>query len=336
MAVTLNDVLKTQKDPMAVGFIKNLLRQSDLLKLIPLATIDTLEVEGTRWQTLPTTGTRKAGGTYTEASGATEQVKETVFIYGGDITIDRVLSKVKGKFTDELSNQVAMKSASLSSVINDYFINGDHSNSSYADGFEGLKKRVSNMPSRMSIDLAQSTDSLKVLASTANENLFVDALHEAVKKVGGGMNQDLTGGFKGAIFCNETTYIGLGKALRRLNLLSQSTDAFDRTFNVFNGFPLVDVGLKNDQSTEIITDTEDPGDAGNDASSIYVVRFGEDDGLHMIQLAGTSAAPYDPVKAGEGGATGPAFMRRIDWAIGLRGLGSYYAARIKGFKMAAS
>jgi hypothetical protein len=334
MAVTLNDVLKGQKDPFAVGFIKNLLRQSDLLKIIPLQTVDSLEVEGARWQTLPSTGTRKVGGTYTEASGATETVKETLFIYGGDITIDRVLSKVKSKFQDELTNQVAMKSQSLSSVINDYFINGDHSVAAYGDGFEGLKKRISNLPARMTIDLG--SDSLKVLASTANENTFVDAVHEAIKKVGGGQNQNLKGGFKGAIFCNETTYLGMGKVLRRLGLLNQNTDSFDRVFDSFQGFALIDVGFKNDQSTEIITDTEDPGDAGNDASSLYVVRFGEDDGLHMIQLAGTSPAPYDPVKAGEGGASGPAFMRRIDWAIGLRAFGSYYAARVNGFKMAAS
>ena len=340
MAVTLNDTLKNAKDPVAVGVIKNLLRQSDILKLLPIETVSAMQVSALRWQTLPSTGTRKINGVYTESSGATEPVQETLFIYGGDLTIDRILAKVPGKFVDELTNQVAMKAASLAAVINDHFINGDHSVAAYVDGFEGLKKRISNMPARMTVDLyntGTAGDGLITLASAANEHLFVDALHQAVHVVGGGQQGGgLFKGFKGFMLMNEGTLLGVGKVLRRLNLLSQSQDAFDRVWDHFMGYALIDVGLKNDQSTEIITSTEDPGDGGADCSSLYVARIGDDDGLHGIELKGTSPAPYDPVKAGEGGATGPAWMRRIDWALGLRGLGSYYAARVKGFRISAT
>ena len=330
MAVTLNDSLKTASDPLAVGVIKNLLRQSDVLKLIPVQSLPGLRVRATRWQTLPSTGTRKLSGTYTESTGATEQVEETMSLYGGDITIDRILAKVKGQLVDELTNQTQMKSASLAGTFNDSFINGDHA--ADPDVFEGLKKRVSNEPSRMTIDLG--SDALKVLASTANEHTFLDALHEGVHKVRGG--QQGNANIKGVMLMNEATFLGVGQVLRRVGLLATTKDAYERTWDTFMGFALVDVGLKNDQSTEIIPATEEPGDGGADATSIYVVRFGDDDGLHLIQLNGTSPAPYDPVKAGEGGATGPNYMRRIDWAIGLRSFGSYSIARINGFKMAAS
>lgn len=111
---------------------------------------------------------------------------------------------------------------------------------------------------------------------------------------------------------------------------------------------MIDVGLKSDLATEIITGTEDPGDAGNDSTSIYVVRFGgishkdasgqttvmDDDGLRLIQLKGTSLSPYDLPEPTAGNA--PIIAQRIDWAIGLRQAGRYSVVRLKGFKMAAA
>lgn len=334
MALTLNEYLKNAKDPIAVGVIKNMLRQSDILSLLPVHNVDAMQVSATRWQTLPSTGKRNIGGTYTESTGVKEQVTETLFLYGGDIQVDRIFTKLKPKFVDELRDQMAMKGVSLASTFNYDFIANDHSVD--PQGIEGLQKRVSNAPSRMTVDLAQATDSLKVLASVANEHLFIDGLHEAVHKVKGGQQGKMA--VRGFMLMNEATYLGVGKALRRAGVLSNQKDQYDRTWETFMGFALIDVGLKNDQSTEIITSTEDPGDGGNDATSIYVVRVGEDDGLHMIQARGTSPAPYDPIAVGEGGVSsqGPSIVRRIDWAIGLRSFGSYSIARIKGFKMAAS
>ena len=335
MAVTLNEYLKNEKSPMGVGIIKNLLRQSDILKLLPFEPIPGLRVKATRWQTLPSTGTRKLGGSYTESSGVKEQLEETLHIYGGDVQIDRILKLAANEFEDELADQMAMKGQSLASKFNDDFINGDHAVD--PDTFEGLKKRVANAPARMTISCDPATDSLKVLASAANEHTFIDKLHEAVHKVGGGQQG---GGenkaMRGLMLMNETSYLGVSQVLRRLGLLDTTKDNFERSWDKFKGFALVDVGLKSDQSTAIITDTEATGDGGTDGSSIYVVRLGEDDGLHGIQLKGTSPTPYDPVKAGEGGASGPNFMRRIDWAIGLRSFGSYSIARVNQFKMAAS
>jgi hypothetical protein len=348
MAVTLNEVAKLTDKPLGKAVILNLLRQSPLMQMLPIDSVDALQVTTTRWQTLPPTGTRSLNGAYTESTGQTEQVVDTLFIYGGDIKVDRVMLKIK-TIENPLQVQTKMKVASLGSKINDHFINNDHATGD-TDGFEGLKKRIANQPARMTIDLAAAGDSLKVLANATNEHAFVDALHRALKVVGVTAGHS-PGSVNVAMFMNETSWLGVGMVLRRLTLLSQTTDAYDRVWTAFGPAKLVDVGLKNDQATEIITDTEDPGDAGNDSSSIYVVRFGgipvkdasgktsvvDDDGVKLLQVRGTSPDPYDPLVGGEGGAgAAPQLVRRIDWPIGLVQKGSYSACRIKGFKMAAS
>jgi hypothetical protein len=318
MTVTLVDYMKlVTNDPLKKGFIADLLRYSDLLRMVPITDEEGIQVNGQRWQTLPSSGFRKLGGGYTEGTGTTEPVGETMSILGGDIKVDKLMA------SKQLALQSRMKAKSVAFAFNYYFINGDHSVD--PDAFEGMKKRVSNMPSRMTIDLASSGDSLKVLATTATENAYIDALHQAVKYVDGAS----------AFLCNEDTLLGLGRVLRRLGLLETFTDAYGKQWDAFAGVPFVDVGLKADKSTEIITSTEDPGDGGNDSTSIYVPNFDTVEGLHAIQLAGTGMNVYDPLNGAEM-ESGPQFLRRIDWPVGLFNLSQFCIARIKGFKLAAA
>lgn len=327
MAVTLNEYAKLESSPLKKGFILDLLRYSDVLNFVPFADAPGLRVTGSRWQTLPSVGFRKINGAYSESTGTIEEVQETLALLGGDIYIDRVLAKAPGVGQNPLGLQVSMKAKAVAFQFNDTFINGDQA--SNPDSFEGLKKRVAGMPSRQTIDLASAGDSLKVLASATTEHTFIDAIHQAAKYVDGATH----------IFTNETTWLGLGKVARRLNLFQTLTDALGHQWNSISSsggmLPFIDVGLKGDKTTEIITNTEDPGDGGNDSTSIYVVRMDTDDGLHGIDLEGHSLDVYDPLEGGEM-ESGPQYLRRIDWGVGLFNLSQYVIARIKGFKMAAS
>jgi len=307
---------------MQKGFILDLLRYSDLLGSLAFDGVDGLKINGSRWQTLPSAGFRKINGGYTESTGRTEDVQETLSLLGGDVKIDKVAGKISA-IESPIVTQMKMKSKAVAFQFNDTFINGD--NGVDPDSFEGLKKRVSNMPARMTIDLAVSTDSLKVTANAANEKVWLDALHKAIKVVDGATH----------ILCNENTWIKFGSVLRDLGLVYDVTTLYDKKFNTFNNIPLVDVGIKGDKTTEIITDTEDPGDGGNDATSIYVFRSDPDDGLRPIQLNGMDMKVYDPLNGNEMEG-GPQYLRRIDWAVGLMNISNYCIARIKGFKMAAS
>lgn len=321
--ISLADIAKQSKEPMQKGFILDLLRYSDLMAAVPFDNVDGLQVGGTRWQTLPSAGFRKLNAGYTESSGTVENVVETLALLGGDVKVDKVAEKVKSSLESPLVTNMKMKAKAVAFAFNDAFINGDQG--SNPDSFEGIKKRISNMPSRQTIDLSSTGDALKVKASAANEKTFLDALHQAMKYVDGATH----------ILCNENTWIQFSSVLRDLGLVYNTVNMYDKNWNTFAGVPLIDVGLKADKSTEIISSTEDPGDGGNDSTSIYVVRMDGDDGLRGIQLNGMGLNVYDPLNGAETEG-GPQYIRRIDWAVGLYNLSQYSIARVKGFKMAAS
>ena len=321
--ISLADIAKQSAAPMQKGFILDLLRYSDLLAAIPFDNVDGLQVNGQRWQTLPSAGFRKLNGGYTESSGTVEEISETLALLGGDVKIDKVGEKVKSLSESPLATNMKMKAKAVAFAFNDAFINGDQAIN--PDSFEGMKKRVANMPSRMTIDLAVATVSLKVMASATNEKLFLDALHTAIKYVDGATH----------IFVNENTWIKFGSVLRDLGLVYDIAHLYDRQWQTFANVPLVDVGLKSDKTSEIIPNNEDPGNATLDATSIYVARMDSDDGLRGIQLNGMGLNVYDPLNGNETEG-GPQYLRRIDWATGLFNLSNYSICRVKGFKMAAS
>jgi hypothetical protein len=329
VALTLADYAKQEEQPLKKYILKNLLRYSDLMSLIPMKKVDSGTVIVTRWNTLPTVAYRQINGTYSEGTGTTEQITEAVYGLGGEIKHDRYFDLVKNHIEDPTKTQTEMKLKALAFQYNDNLVNGDHSVDVNAP--EGINKRIASyLPSRQSISIGTAFD---VTASAANMHKLVDYFTEAVElaglrsaptvKVKSGDKQPAK---SGAILLNRAMSLGFGRVLRRLGLLSTTQDSYGRVFESFQGVPLIDVGLKGDKSTEIITNAY--GGSSNE-TRVFFVRFGED-AFQGIQLNTPEA--YDPIKAGEGAGntTGPQKIKRIDWWYGFSGMESYYASRITG------
>ena len=80
------------------------------------------------------------------------------------------------------------------------------------------------------------------------------------------------------ILTGKNGFLSLQAAARREGLLDTTRDQFDRQVMTFNGIPVVHVGTKGDQSTQIITNTENFTGSpitGGTATSFYLVRWGE-------------------------------------------------------------
>jgi len=316
MAYTLAQLAKLETDPLRKYIITNLLREVRLTEYLPWQNVDSLKVVATRWKTLPSVSFRRINEGYTPGEGQDEQVWEALYGFGGEIKFDRVFKKVKNTIVDPQKNEIDKKTLSMALTFNDYFINGDHATD--VDGFEGLKKRVSNMPARQSIYFAgAAAAALDPTASVANGRAFWDKLEE--------MHYKTNRGQVNCIFMNEAMTYGLGRVARYIqagggNFLDVTQDSFDRSVVTYKGAPIVDVGLKKDQSTEIITDAETAGDAGSDATSIYMTSHNEMQGITGIQLSPMEI--YDPLNGGEQELS-PTTLMRIDWWMGLAGFGSY-------------
>lgn len=330
MAFNLAEFAKLEQNPIRAGVMANLLRKSSLLELMPFQNVDSLRSTATKWQTLPTMSHRYINGGYSPNEGSFGQVTEALYGFGGEIRFDRVFDKLKNTIVDPKTEVLLQKTTAMALTFNDYVVNGDHAVDPL--GPEGLKKRIAGMVSRQTVNAQGSTDALDPTASAANARKFLDKWEEAHYKAGGGANS------ANAILMNEGMSYGFARVLRYLNvsggpLVSMVQDMFDREVMAYKGARFVDVGLKVDQSTEIITVTEDPGDGGNDATSVYFLPFNIEQGIMGIQLSEPEI--YDPLTGGEMEAL-PATMMRIDWWYGLAGFGSYGPTRLKQIKDPAS
>jgi len=318
--VTLADLAAQEKEPLRKVIMAELLRQSDLIGVIPFEEAKSFDSILVRWKDLPTVAWRNLNEGYTATKGTTEQVTETIYLLGGDIEIDSALKKVKNLLEPVEKTQRKMKMAAMAYEYNDTFINGDLAVD--PKQFEGIKKRLAGMGARQTIlATAAGATVATVLATAVTANRFIDDMHRLVSLVEGGATH---------LFMNKKTKWGFEACLRRSGLLKTTTDAFEREFNTFMGALIVDVGIQADQSTEIITNTEVAADAGADSTSIYAVNMEVGRGCHGIKIGNIDI--YDPLKGGEKEA-GPQTLLRVDWMVGLANWSDYSIARLYNFGM---
>jgi hypothetical protein len=319
MPYTLAQYSKLETDPLKKYVMENLLRDIKVMEVLPFETVDSLRVQASRWTHLPSVAFRPLNADYTEdTSGNIDEVWESLYILGGTVKFDRVLSKLKNTIKDPKQLQMDQKLKALALTWNDYFINGDQATDS--EGFEGLKKRISLMPTRQKVAVGGAVTGYDVTASAAAVNRFWTDVERAYAFCNGGDVQ--------AMFCNEDVKLGLGRSLRYINsaggnFLDVTKDNFDRAVPTYKGTPIYDMGFKTDQTTEIMTDTEVDADAVHSVScSIYFCSFNMEQGITGIQLGPIEVVP----DAKKDVAT--AEQTLIEWVNGLAGFGSYGISRL--------
>jgi len=326
-AVTLAEMAKQEKEPLRKMIFAELLRQSDLIGVVPFESVESFDSILVRWSDIPTVTWRNLNEGYGTSGGTREQVTETIYLLGGDVEIDRKLRQVKNLLEPIERTETRMKLAAIAYEFNDTFINGSH----IVDPkqYEGIVVRLANMPARQTIlATAAGATVLPVLANAVNRSRFLEQLNRLMTLVEGKPTH---------LFMNSTTLWGLESALHGSGLLKTTQDAFDREFTTYKGAMLVDVGLSSMLTTggteaalEIITNTEVAADGDADSTSIYAVHMELGRGCHGIQLDKPDV--YDPLKGAER-ESGPQTLLRIDWGVGLANWSNYSIARLYNFGM---
>lgn len=320
MTFLLSDAAKLSTEPLERYFLWNLLRDARAMEFIPFRNVQSLSIIANRVKTLPSVAWRSINEGYTPNEGTTEQVWEAVYAMGGEIKFDRVFGLISNYVQDPKQLQTDMKIKAMAFEFNDALINGDHASNSKQ--IEGLKKRISNMPSRQSTYFAGSAAAaLDPTASAANARGYLNKFNE--------MRYKTNRGQIAFYLMNEGSYYGFEQVMHYLqisggNMLDVTQDSFDRDIMTYKGAPFIDIGFKKDQSTEIITSTETAGDAGSDATSIYAVSLDEVEGLSGIQLE--PPKPYDPLTGGELEGT-PQNLVRFEWWLGLTTFSNFAISR---------
>ncbi len=316
MAITLTEAAKLSTTDLQKGVLETFVQTSPVLDRIPM-----LEIEGNAYAynseaTLPGVEFRAVNGSYSESTGTVNQKSETLAILGGDADVDRFIQQTRSNLNDQRATQTAMKVKAISYKFQDTFINGDSSTD--ANSFDGLKKRLTG---NQVIDAA--TNGLNVVGSSnADIHTFLDKLDELLAAVPG------INGTNGAIYANAKIIRKIASALRHVGLDTVlMEDIAGKRAIQWNGIPILDLGATAAASpVDILPLTETQGTANN-ASSIYAVKFGADEGDQAVTGLTNGGVQVEDLGQLQ---SKPAYRTRIEFYCGMAVFGGKAAARLKG------
>lgn len=316
MAITLTEAAKLSTTDLQKGVLETFVQTSPVLDRLPM-----LEIEGNAYAynseaTLPGVEFRAVNGSYSESTGTVNQKSETLAILGGDADVDRFIQQTRSNLNDQRATQTAMKVKAISYKFQDTFINGDSDTD--ANSFDGLKKRLTG---NQVIDAA--SNGLNVVGSSnADIHTFLDKLDELLAAVPG------INGTNGAIYANAKIIRKIASALRHVSLdaVLMEDIAGKRTIQ-WNGIPILDLGATAAASPVDILPLNETQGTANNASSIYAVKFGADEGDQAVTGLTNGGVQVEDLGQLQ---SKPAYRTRIEFYCGLAVFGGKAAARLKG------
>ncbi len=319
MSWSLAEFSKVETDPLRKSVIDGLLIESDIMQLLPWETIGSLSTRLVRYKDLPSFGYRKVNEAFAESTGHFEGKTEVLALGGLDIDTDKAIARAKNSIADARAIQQTMALKSAAYQFNWKFIAGDPS--SDPEEFKGLRLRVDDVydSGYTSQKFASNDVDTGILYDQAHRFDFIQDLDKLIYAIKG-HSPDL-------ILMNKKTLLAARSALIREKLLANDRDMFGRIIDMYGGSRLIDVGVRADQVTEIILNTETTAgvaSGGTECTSIYAVKFGLGDSMWGIQ-----EYPMEVNDLGEL-QTAPVYRTRVDWPHGLADVDPRCIARMYG------
>ena len=311
MAVTLAEAALLSENDLQRGVIETFVQVSPVLDRIPLMSIEGNAYAYNEEATLPGVAFRSVNEAYTESTGAVNQKSESLVILGGDADVDRFIVQTRGNLNDQRAVQTAMKIKAASYKFQDTFFNGDVAVD--PKGFDGLKKRLTGS---QVLDAATNG-----IGPVAGGHDFLDALDALIAAVPG------INGANGAIYANSAILGKITSSLRRLGDADFiREDLTNKRVLTYNGIPILDPGATA-AGANIIPQTETQGTASGTASSVYAVKFGQDEGDQAVTGLTNGGVQVDDLGQLQ---EKPAYRTRIEFYCGVALFGGKAAARLRG------
>lgn len=292
MALTLIEAAKIAlgRDEVHKATIMELYaRGSDVLAYLPFETIAGNSLSFVREKTLPSAGFRGVNEGYTEETGTTEKVVESLAIAGGDLDVDKFLVDTGG--ADQRSIQEAMKVKALSLSLAKTVIKGDVITNPKA--FDGLQVRCTGTQ----LLAAQVLRPGAVALSLTRLDNLIDLVDEPSHLM---MNPALRRRLSAAARLNT---VG--------GYITYELDAFGRRVTYYNDLPIL-IADKDENNSDIMPFTEANVNVttGSTSCSIYCVS------LNDTGVVGLQSDDMDVRDLGEQDAK-PVFRTRIEWYMTL-------------------
>lgn len=340
MAITLFDMLRLKEDEYEQGVVETFIMESDIGKNLSFETIDTVQINTRRFNSLPSVSFRQRGQRYSQGNVGIEHVSDAVYPLGAEITIDKIDLRDKSPFQDPLTFHTQAHVKSMAYEFNDYFVNGDHAVD--PNGFEGIKTRIANYlaasqtlygnTSSAVLDVRAATlgaASLTTAQSTALQ--FLEALDRAQYSLDG-HKADLcitdADGIRALKNCLRyaNAYVDPAQTISTdINQRATSAKPPTKAAFVWGDCTYIDAGVKIDQTTHIVA--TDSSVASTACRPFYFARLGDPyiQGIQEYPMEVSQSFQLDD---------GVSFRVVIDWPVGIRHVHPRSASQLLGVQVA--
>ncbi len=305
MALTLIESAKVAmgKNEMVKGTIMELYaKESDILQWLPFETITGNALTFNREKELPGVAFRGVNEGYTESTGKTDKITESLAIAGGDLDVDKFLVDTSGMEQRSVQEQLKIKALSLS--LTKTLVKG--SIETDAKEFDGLQVRA--LGDQL---IAAGSASGGDVLSLAKLDELIDAVEDP-----------------NALYMNKTMRRRLTQAARNTSVggyITYSQDAFGRRVTQYNDLPIL-IADKDNTNTDILGFTESQPGGGTAAStSIYCLSM-DDTGVMGLQGSAMQVRDMGEIDSK------PVFRTRIEWYITMALMRQRAIGRIWGIK----
>ena len=293
MAMTKVESAKLTQDLLLRGVVETVVKESQLLQLLPFLEVTGTAVTYNREATMPAAAFYEVGDTWAEATPTFTQVTAGLKILGGDADVDNFLQATYATPHDIEAEAIASRAKAVAHAYTSAFYNGDSAVDTKS--FDGLTKAI---------------PAGQTLAAGANGGqLTLDLVDQVIDLVKPGKPD--------ALLISKRTRRKLS-ALRRAsgNLLETDVNAFGQRALFYDGIPLV--------VDEFISDTQTKGTSGAVCSSMYALKFGQGVGVMGLEHGGIQVERVGELE------TKDATRTRIKWYAGLAVFSELGVSRLEG------
>lgn len=263
-------------------------KASPILNAMTFESVNGSGVDYDQEAALPGVAFRGINEEYTASAGVINPMHDPLKIAGGTLDVDSALIKMFG--SGVRAKHEAMKIKALSLKIAKMVIKGD--STSDPKEFDGLQRRLDN-DQKIHVT-AGATDSVGAL-TLAKLDEAIDQTEEPK-----------------ALIMNKKTRRLLTQASRTSTIggyVTYTQDNWGRQVPRYADLPILDAG-KDNTNTDIIPLTEVAGDAGADATSVYVVSFGDG----MVEGIQNGAMDVKDLGLTDSGVI---YRTLVEWLVGM-------------------
>lgn len=327
-ALTLTDYAQLSNNPLIQAVTWSLIDYGICFQDIPMIEKQSMIVNGSRIEgNLPTINWSQINAPGVTIKGVPVPWQEQIYTTRNYVDVDKLLVRDQNRIVDPRSQEADIVLKALAYDLNYRFINNEHVNGD-KNCFVGIRSRIDN-GSVYGVRAENKLDAAGVdLSSSGMTATTVLAFFEFLDKLL--WLADSPDGSGIVLYMNDNFIRRVDRAIKSLGTqggFAITQDNYGRTITKYKNAIIRDPGLKADQTTRIITNTEnaDGTDGSSNYTSVYAVNYsmGHFGGWH-----------YEPINVQDLGLQpdGVIYRTLIDYAAGLYNSSNRSLARLYDIK----